>query len=384
MSTSLEEPQGRRGTFLRNLSVQTKILSAVGVLAAVAVALGVYSATSLQRTADDTAQLASIQETIAAVRSEIHITQMKARMSLAQIAATDGELQAEWVEKQASNDADMAALMEQYAATPAGESEIWASFVEGFTAWQTARDEQLMPVALAGDPEAYGEVLDTVSQPLIDVYVADLDALTVEITDYMNGVAAAAEARAATAITTLYVSLAIALVAAIALAVVIARGIRGSVTKVRESLDAMAHGNFTVVADVDQEDEIGKMAHSLTQAQAAVRQTLAQVAESAQTVAAAAEELSASSSQVAAGSEETSAQAGVVAAAADEVSRNVSAAAAGAEQMGASIREIAQNATEATRVAQAATAAADTANETVSRLGASSAEIGNVVKLITT
>ncbi|TQL01612.1 methyl-accepting chemotaxis protein [Cellulomonas sp. SLBN-39] len=385
MSTkTLEEPQGRRGTFLRNLSVQTKILSAVGVLAAVAVALGVYSATSLQRTADDTAQLADIQETIAAVRSEIHITQMKARMSLAQIAATTGEEQEIWIEKQASNDADMDALIEQYAATPAGESELWASFLEGYSAWKTARDEQLMPVALGDDPVAYGVALEEVSQPLIDVYVADLDAITVEISDYMNGVADAAEARAAASVTTLVVSLAIALIAAIGLAVVIARGIRGSVTKVRDSLDAMAHGNFTVVADVDQEDEVGKMAHSLTEAQNAVRQTLAQVAESAQTVAAAAEELSASSSQVAAGSEETSAQAGVVAAAADEVSRNVSAAAAGAEQMGASIREIAQNATEATRVAQAATAAADTANETVSRLGASSAEIGNVVKLITT
>ena len=57
--------------------------------------------------------------------------------------------------------------------------------------------------------------------------------------------------------------------------------------------------------------------------------------------------------------------------------------AAGAEQMGASIREIASNAAEAREVAARAVTAAETTTATVAKLGESSAEIGNVVKVIT-
>ena len=57
--------------------------------------------------------------------------------------------------------------------------------------------------------------------------------------------------------------------------------------------------------------------------------------------------------------------------------------AAGAEEMGASIREIATNAAEASEVAAKAVTAAATTTATVAKLGESSAEIGNVVKVIT-
>jgi methyl-accepting chemotaxis protein len=51
--------------------------------------------------------------------------------------------------------------------------------------------------------------------------------------------------------------------------------------------------------------------------------------------------------------------------------------------MGASIKEIAKNATEAAKVATAAVKVAETANSTVGKLGESSAEIGQVIKVIT-
>ncbi|HVJ81971.1 MAG TPA: methyl-accepting chemotaxis protein, partial [Planctomycetia bacterium] len=70
-------------------------------------------------------------------------------------------------------------------------------------------------------------------------------------------------------------------------------------------------------------------------------------------------------------------------AAAEEVSGNVSTVAAGAEQMGASIKEIAKNAAEAAKVGSAAVRVAETTNDTIGKLGESSAEIGNVVKVIT-
>ncbi|CCG05746.1 Methyl-accepting chemotaxis protein [Blastococcus saxobsidens DD2] len=73
----------------------------------------------------------------------------------------------------------------------------------------------------------------------------------------------------------------------------------------------------------------------------------------------------------------------MVSGAAEEVSRSVQTVAAGAEQMGASIREIASNAAEASQVAARAVDAAAATTATVAKLGDSSAEIGNVVKVIT-
>ena len=69
--------------------------------------------------------------------------------------------------------------------------------------------------------------------------------------------------------------------------------------------------------------------------------------------------------------------------AAEEVSRNVQTVAAGAEQMGASIREIAVERRGGQRGGGAAVTAAETTTATVAKLGESSAEIGNVVKVIT-
>ena len=57
--------------------------------------------------------------------------------------------------------------------------------------------------------------------------------------------------------------------------------------------------------------------------------------------------------------------------------------ATGTEEMGASIKEIAQNANEAAQIAASAVEAAASANTTVSKLDESSAEIGQVVKMIT-
>jgi methyl-accepting chemotaxis protein len=161
------------------------------------------------------------------------------------------------------------------------------------------------------------------------------------------------------------------------------RSVTKPVQAVKKSLEALAHGDLTVGTGITSRDEVGQMAASLDAAQASLREVLSGVASSANAVASSSEELSMSSAQIAASAEETSTQSGVVASAAEEVSRSVETVAAGAEQMGASIREIASNAAEASEVASRAVEAAATTKATVDKLGESSAEIGNVVKVIT-
>jgi len=81
--------------------------------------------------------------------------------------------------------------------------------------------------------------------------------------------------------------------------------------------------------------------------------------------------------------EQTSAQAAVVSSGSADVTRNVQTLASGSEEMGASIREIAQNADEAARIATSAVDLATSADNTINQLSRSSAEVGDVVKLIT-
>jgi methyl-accepting chemotaxis protein len=97
----------------------------------------------------------------------------------------------------------------------------------------------------------------------------------------------------------------------------------------------------------------------------------------------ASEELAAISQQMSSSALETETQAGVVSAAATEVSQCVQTVAASVEEIGISIREIAKNSHDAARVATSAVAVAETTNSTVAQLGASSAEIGQVIKVIT-
>ncbi|MFY0408594.1 GAF domain-containing protein [Solicola sp. PLA-1-18] len=101
------------------------------------------------------------------------------------------------------------------------------------------------------------------------------------------------------------------------------------------------------------------------------------------TLAAASEELTAVSEQMSGNAERTLQQAQSTSSAADQVSANIQTVAAAAEEMTASISEIAKNASDAAGVASSAVVTARDASATVTNLGNSSAEIGQVIKVIT-
>lgn len=107
------------------------------------------------------------------------------------------------------------------------------------------------------------------------------------------------------------------------------------------------------------------------------------IAETARSLTGAASGLASTSSQMSAGAEETSAQATTVSSAAEQVSSNVQTVATGIEELEASIKEIAKNASEAAKVATKAVEIASSTNGTINQLGTSSAEIGKVIKVIT-
>ena len=157
-------------------------------------------------------------------------------------------------------------------------------------------------------------------------------------------------------------------------------------TKVDEMvrvLDRAAAGDLTVDVPFAGGDAIGQMGTALSKLLGDLRASIGSIAGNSEALAAAAEELQVVSVQMGANSAETSTQVNLVSDASTEVSRNVSSVTVGAEQMSASIKEIARNASEAAKVATQAVDAARTTNHTVAQLGESSAEIGEIVKVIT-
>jgi methyl-accepting chemotaxis protein len=169
---------------------------------------------------------------------------------------------------------------------------------------------------------------------------------------------------------------------------IVATRIRLNITRGLDSFSGsfkeMAETN-DLVSRVDErrDDEIGQLGQCLNLFVEKVHNILAQISDTADHVGTASAELSSTSDQITANSEQTSAQAKVVSQAAQQVNTNLQSVSNGADGMSSTIQSIATNAHEAATIASGAVQTAQAANATVAKLGESSAEIGEVVKVIT-
>lgn len=159
--------------------------------------------------------------------------------------------------------------------------------------------------------------------------------------------------------------------------------LKENVDKILTVVEAASTGDLTREITIDSDDAVGQMASGLSKFFQDLRNSLDRIATNAQSLAGASEELSAVSSQMSSNANETSNQASLVSLASEQVSRNVSTVASGVDEMNSAIREIAKSAAEAARVSQRAVEVALATNRTITQLGVSSAEIGTVVKVIT-
>ncbi|ROP32294.1 methyl-accepting chemotaxis protein [Couchioplanes caeruleus] len=232
-----------------------------------------------------------------------------------------------------------------------------------------------------GSPAAQGalaeimvllETLDTTLATLSEHESVAADKLADEATNtYEQGVL------------TLALTIAAGLLVALGLAVRVAAGIIRPLRQVRAVVAALAEGDLTRRAEVRSGDEIGEMAAGLNTAMDRMSGALRTLTTNADGLAQNADRLTATGNEITAQAGEASRQADVVTQTAEQVSRNVNTVAAGATEMGASIEEISRNTQQGAEVAAEAVQAARSTSELMAKLGESSAEIGNVVKVIT-
>lgn len=155
------------------------------------------------------------------------------------------------------------------------------------------------------------------------------------------------------------------------------------VEKILAVVSAAATGDLTRDLDITGDDAIGRVAEGLRSLLTTLRTSMGNIGGTADTLASAAGQLTALAEGMGEGASMTSDRAASASSASVQVSASIQTVATAAEEMTASIREIARNATEAATVATDAVNVASEAQTTVASLGESSAEIGQVIKVIT-
>ena len=170
---------------------------------------------------------------------------------------------------------------------------------------------------------------------------------------------------------------------------VLVRNVSRSLNQLVRMIHNIAEGEGDVnqrldVANHFGKDELGEVSRLFNLFMDKLQDILREVVAHTHKLTNASQQLLQASEQITTNSGETAVQSNSASRATQQVTEHLNSLSAGAGEMTSTIQSIASNAHEAAKVASSAVNAAETANTTVAKLGKSSAEIGVVIKVITT
>ncbi|AEV85114.1 methyl-accepting chemotaxis protein [Actinoplanes sp. SE50] len=375
--------RGRRS--FADLSVNVKILMAVALAALVALLIGVLGLSALGK-ASGSAQLI-YRSNVASVKAigTVDKTLVQARLDTAfqLIAQKPADTQKYADAFSADQQAFTTALAAYKASRPAGDPALIADLESQWQAYVQIAQTKLLPAGQRDDIVGWETIRTTQVLPLMAQMNKDIAALTgAEDADAARNAGTAQSAYDSSRIVSILLLVA-GLALALGLGVFVARSIVRSLNKVKAVCEALAGNDLTRTTGMTSRDETGQMGRALDTAVGALRQAVTTIEGSAVTLAGASEELTAVSTQLQTGAADAAHRATTATTASENVNAGVQSIAAGAEEMSASITEIASNASAAAQVSQNGMAVAERTTNQVAALGAASAEIGDVVRLIT-
>jgi len=161
------------------------------------------------------------------------------------------------------------------------------------------------------------------------------------------------------------------------------RDLQLRVDELLSTVDSVASGDLLAPITVKGDDAIGRIGERLEHVFHQFAHSIQNIGTHASTLGAASESMTAVSETIAGSAQNNSEQAIEVSEASDEISSGVDNVAAAIIEMSATVKEIAKNADQATAVAKEANTLTTDASNLVSNLASSSADIGNVIKVIT-
>ncbi|KUL23707.1 hypothetical protein ADL15_45360 [Actinoplanes awajinensis subsp. mycoplanecinus] len=376
---------GRRMPWFANLSIRLKICAAVGLAGLVAAGVGVVGLQKMSAMADAAEYLYHDNLVPVAQLGTVQAEVQRSWIALQDMLGSQGST-AMATDRTTMADADTKAddTFAAYTATDmTGRETMVSQYTTALKQLRDLRDQQLVPLAEADDVDGFSKIRDSTGRTALTSTLTALNDLVTIETKVAGEKRTQTAADYRTARTMMITLLLIGLAITLGLALLVVRGIMSTLTSVGRVTHGLATGDLTVLAGVTGRDELGRMATDLDAGTAVLRGSVGRMSQVAITLAASSEELSTISAQLKDGAADASAQAESASHASEEVSAGVQTIAAGAEQMSASITEIASNAGQAAHVAQQAMAVAARTTVQVATLGTATAEIGDVVRLIT-
>ena len=228
-------------------------------------------------------------------------------------------------------------------------------------------------------------------------YFAAVETLIGYQTELANKTAKEAEEKAGRAVTLIVLLLAGAIVLSAVLGILIIRSITGPVHKTVKLAETLAKGDLTAQLEVDQKDEIGRMAASMNTTVAQLRTMIGEIVGGITDLSSSSTELAAVSKQLSSSAQGTAYKSGSVAAAAEEMSTNVQSVSAAmeessnnvrmvataTEEMTATVNEIGRSAEKAREVSESAVKQSQATSDKVTALGESAKKVGRVTETIT-
>jgi methyl-accepting chemotaxis protein len=370
--------------WFRDLNIGRQLAVAFGFLEILMLGLGIFGLKQLSRVNDTTVQVVSRQMPSIKVLEALKYDASAVRRSeLSHLLAFDHK--EKWDEPLKEALADLDEHERQYQPLIASDQER-ALDQEFRTAWGKYLAVHEQAVVLARENEYQANLLAQSAGS--DAFEAAAKILEDEVVLDDKSAAAFAQKGAEVYSSSRYWIIAV-LICAVAsgfvMATAIGRAQSTATGRMLAQMEEIAAKNLEIDdVEVNSDDEIGRACAALNTMKNSLGDVIQLITDTAMRVAGASDELFAAREQITANSEETSTQANIVSEAAQRVSQNLQTLSTGAEEMASTIQSIATNAHEAAGFASNAVQTARAANITVAKLGNSSAEIGEVIKVITT
>ena len=336
------------------------------------------------------------------------------QLTIAVIARPSTSNLQKYIDRVASNLAEIETLAQQYA-QHAATDEDKKLFKEWTTQRQALVTKSINPAVADLKAQAFNDAEDTVLGVAIKQFAAAQQVFDRIVANELKAAADTRNEADRRYLFTRYLMFAALLVAfglCGGIAFYVNRSISGPLVAMTSAMKRLAGGDLEIrVPAVGRDDEIGHMAEAVEvfrdgminarrleteqkaaqahkeQRQAAIEAYIADFEGSVRSaldgLGAAASEMTATSQSMSSTAEATSRQATAVANAAEEASSNVQTVASATEEMSASVAEISRQVTQSTGIAGQAVHEADATNTTVQGLAEAAQKIGDVVKLIT-
>ena len=339
-----------------NLKISTRLAGAFGLLVLLLVGLAVAAYSQLSSIHDDTLDLADSWLPSVQVVNQMQTQATGDRVAVATHILNTDEAAMGGIEQEITQGRDKLAKQRQTYEKLISSPEEKRLYEEFSAAWKkyAETNDKVLAHSRKNEKDQARALLQGESRQNYVAAMALLDKLV-----ELNGAGAeqskaASERSYSVALTTLFVTAALAIAVAVVAALWLIRSITGPLARAVHAADLVAAGDLTVQIQADSQDETGKLLQSLDKMQQALVRTVSTVRQNAESVASA-------SAQIASGNHDLSARTESQASALEET-------AASMEELGSTVRQNADNARQANQLAVSASTVAVQGGEVVSQV----------------